>query len=890
MLQPLALLRMLFVPLGEKDAGNPCDDIEFGPVSRKPGRKPGCKIMSDTDKRIEHAEKALQKGKPDLAVAEYLAIIEDDPSNEAVYHTAADVCVSLGRNSDAVKLLSNLFDRQCSRSDKPKAALTYKKLSRISRPTGEQSLIFAHSLAKNNEEALKAYGAALQVFTNKGRKREALSALNGIVALAPSVENFRKQGELAAELDLKPEAATAYLAAGELEKDEDSKFVFLERAYKLRPQDSRMALTHADALLARGSAERAALIVEPFTSQGEAQKEARSVYGRAMLAAKQPARAIRFLWEMFEHDPAQLGLVTEAIRALAAGDLPAAALEWIRRLEQSELKAGRRREFITFIKSLAAKSSLNVEFLEYMAEVFDSANREHDYCETLLKLFDLHYASGNFAKAAGCLDRAAEVDAYEPGHMSRLELLRDKVDAQQFRAVAERLHAVAAPVPSQANPQIEAEPEAEHTVLDDLMTQAQIYFRYSMDAKAVEKLKRIRKLFPGEEANNTELHELYDRAGLLMRRASDPDPEPAVDQPSPRTTEYRPGSTSVDDIGRVTEITTNLYRQATVRNVLFACVNDAGRHWNASRCLAVQCTPGKPPSIALEYCAPGVKKSDIHSIVKLVALLQPLTVAHRTINVSSAKSTKPALKALRKPVAAMGMQSLLAVPLLDGENHVGLLLLAQCDAQREWLAEDVSVLNAIAEQVVLAVANARLRKLVRDLAVTEETSGLVKRSSYMDVLLSEVSRGLLHHSPTSLMLMNFGDADHMRGATPEAIELMMRHIAALVTSHVRQNDLAIRYDVTTIALILADTNAESAFQAAEKLRKVAMVASIPGRDAPPEIAVGIAEAVLQPSYDPADIATEVVNRAEQSLAQAVALGHNQTALVAAPLEHTIART
>jgi diguanylate cyclase (GGDEF)-like protein len=861
----------------------------FVPVAGSPGQATdfvGRNSMSDIDKRIERAEKALQKGKPDLAVAEYLAILEDDPSNEAVTHTAADVCVSLGRNSEAVNLLSDLFDRQCSRSDKPKAALTYKKLSRITRPTGEQSLTFAHSLAKNNEEALKAYDAALQVFASKNRKREALSALNGIVALAPSIDNFRKQGELAAELDLKPEAAAAYLAASELEKDEDSKFVFLERAYKLHPQDSRLALTHAEALLARGGAERAALIVEPFTSEGEAQKEARSIYGRAMLATNQPDRAIRFLWEMFERDPAQMDLVTDAISALASGGQPAAALEWIRKLEQYELKAGRRREFVTLIKSLATKHTLGLEFLEYMAEVFDSANREHDYCETLLKLFDLHYASGNYAKAAGCLDRAAEVDAYEPGHMSRLEMLRGKVDTQHFKSVAARL-SVVAPVPTKLDQPSEAEPETERTVLDDLMTQAQIYFRYSMDGKAVEKLERIQKLFPREEQKNSELHELFDRAGLLKNRDHDLSPEPVVDRP--RSVEQRPAS--VDDIGRVTEITTNLYRQATVRNVLFACVNDAGRHWNVSRCLAVLCTPGKPPSIALEYCAPGMSQSDIHSIVKTVGLLQPLTVAHGTLNLSNAKDTKPVLRPLRKPLATMGMSSILAAPLMDGQDHIGLLLLAQCDAPREWLAQDVSVLNAISEQVVLAVANARLRKLVRDLAVTEETSGLVKRSSYMDVVLSEVARGLQHNSATSLMLMNFGDPDlALREVSPDAVEFMMRHVAALITSHVRQNDVAIRYAPTTIALILSDTNLASAALAAEKLRKVAAVATIPGRDAPPQIAIGIAEAVLQPAYDPADVVTEVINRAERSLAQAFALGENQTARLAAPLEFATART
>ena len=57
----------------------------------------------------------------------------------------------------------------------------------------------------------------------------------------------------------------------------------------------------------------------------------------------------------------------------------------------------------------------------------------------------------------------------------------------------------------------------------------------------------------------------------------------------------------VDNIARVTEITRNIYRQANVKAVLFAAVNDVGRHWNASRCVAGLCTPGKPPQAEGPY-------------------------------------------------------------------------------------------------------------------------------------------------------------------------------------------------------------------------------------------------------------------------------------------------
>src|SRR5205807_10296876 len=119
---------------------------------------------------------------------------------------------------------------------------------------------------------------------------------------------------------------------------------------------------------------------------------------------------------------------------------------------------------------------------------------------------------------------------------------------------------------------------------------------------------------------------------------------------------------AVDNIARVTEITRNIYRQANVKAVLFAAVNDVGRHWNASRCVAGLCTPGKPPAAALEYCAPGIKQSDVMAIVKLIGTLQALAVGQGPVAIPNVKSA-PELAPIKQYIDALELQSVLAVPL-----------------------------------------------------------------------------------------------------------------------------------------------------------------------------------------------------------------------------------
>ncbi|HMF90293.1 MAG TPA: diguanylate cyclase, partial [Candidatus Angelobacter sp.] len=339
---------------------------------------------------------------------------------------------------------------------------------------------------------------------------------------------------------------------------------------------------------------------------------------------------------------------------------------------------------------------------------------------------------------------------------------------------------------------------------------------------------------------------------------------------------------AVDNFARVTEITRNIYRQATVKSVLFSAVNEIGRHFHASRCIAGLCTVGKPPSAALEYCAPGTKQSDVMSIVKLIALTQPLA-ANGPVSITHAK-TAPELETARENIKALGIESLLAVPLMDSGEQSGILILEQC-TPRQWQQTDIVVLRTIAEQMALAVSNARLRTLMKTLAVTDEKSGLLKRSSYLDVLLSEVRRSMQQKTPLTLMLMHFGKASVLLKEIGEGqTENMMQQISQSLASHIRQNDVAVRYDLSSIALLLSDTTEKNAFLVVDKMRKVLSSIKVPGTDRNPPISVGIAETVLQETFDAVDIVTEAINRVESALEVARTDGGNKAHALAANLQ------
>jgi hypothetical protein len=75
-----------------------------------------------------------------------------------------------------------------------------------------------------------------------------------------------------------------------------------------------------------------------------------------------------------------------------------------------------------------------------------------------------------------------------------------------------------------------------------------------------------------------------------------------------------------------------------------------------------------------------------------------------------------------------------------------------------------------------------------------------------------------------------------------------------------------------VALVLGETGEKEALLAVEKLKKLAGDVRVEGSEEPLKFCSGLAEAVVQENYDPADIVTEVINRAEQALDMAVAQG------------------
>jgi len=829
-------------------------------------------------RRVEKAEKLLQKGKTADALTEYLQILESDPQNDNVRQMAADLCLSLNKGAQAVRLLGELFERQVAATDATRASLTYKKLARYTNPAWEQKVRFGQLLEHSNKKlAIGTYENALEDLQRQGKQEEGLLVLRRIVSLEPSQPNHLRVAELAAELGEHVMASQSFLQLAELaEPAGGNAGPWFERAYTENPTDSKIAVAYGKSLLSRGESGAAIFIFEPLVQSGDASLELRDLYAQALLSADRCVDSEPLVWQLFEQNPARMHQVVGLIGKMIDSELDVEAVALARKLEAFQRRRGERRSFITTMQELLASHRPSAEMLEFLAELFNASNRETDYAQALLKLFDLYCTKHDYQKAGECLDRAAEVDPYEPGHEKRLEALRGKIDDQRFHVIASRFAAVK----KEEQAVKIVEPTLGAAALQDLMLQAEILVQYGMRSKAIERLQRIQELFPREEERNQELQRLYIAAGIEPQYAKATTTAVSAptaasgDQPASAAaaaTAAASEAADVSSLARVAEITRKLYHQGNAEGVLKTAANEIGANWRTARCIAALRKPGLPPSSVQEYHMEGLIPASSLALVSLVETLQDLAVARTTVTMGDARNA-PELMGVRSAVEELQIESLLALPLTEGNDQIGVLILTQ-NTGRVWQTSEVLVIRTLSDQVLIALNNAGLRRLVKNLSVTDEKSGLLKRASYLDLLQAETRRGLQQGTAVTVVLMQFGRRNALiKEYGEQAVAAVMEQIGQLFSANIRTNDLAFRYEATTVALVLGDTGEKEALLAVQKLRRLLAEVRFPGKDQRVEFSAGLAQTVMRQQFDPVDIVTEVANRADHALELAVAQG------------------
>jgi two-component system, cell cycle response regulator len=163
---------------------------------------------------------------------------------------------------------------------------------------------------------------------------------------------------------------------------------------------------------------------------------------------------------------------------------------------------------------------------------------------------------------------------------------------------------------------------------------------------------------------------------------------------------------------------------------------------------------------------------------------------------------------------------------------------------------------------------------ILSLATIDSLTQLFNKRHFDEVFGKEVARASQSQAPLSLIVL---DIDHFKkindGHGHPAGDAVLKHVASVVKSQIRQNDCLCRVGGEEFALVLPQTPLPLAAQAAELIRAAveSSVCDVAGTPIPATLSLGVAELA------PGEVPEQLYQRADERLYAAKHGGRNRVA-------------
>lgn len=164
--------------------------------------------------------------------------------------------------------------------------------------------------------------------------------------------------------------------------------------------------------------------------------------------------------------------------------------------------------------------------------------------------------------------------------------------------------------------------------------------------------------------------------------------------------------------------------------------------------------------------------------------------------------------------------SLLSVPLHYKREVLGVANFGR-GRVASFTENDLRIFGLVANQIALAIANARLYSKTRELAIRDDLTGLFNRRHFQEVLHIEWKRAVRFRRALTVLMIDvdffksFNDTHgHLFG------DQVLRRIAELLHRNVREVDTLARFGGEEFVVLLPDTDRAGALHVAEKLRQL----------------------------------------------------------------------
>jgi tetratricopeptide (TPR) repeat protein len=470
-------------------------------------------------KVLGSAEKFVQQGKLQNAIAEYEKVIKEDPKDLTVLNTIGDLYARVGHNEKACEYFKKVGDQYAQNGFTVKAIAIYKKLTKLP-PVAPDAIIKLAELYTQQglfNDARSHYMQVADQLLKSGDNNQAARLFQKILELDP--ENTATQSKLAdlyIKLGKRDEARNIYYSAAEslyARSSFDAADEALSRVLSLDPSNKGALLLRGMIASASGDSLSAIQYLEQVPDL-----DSRPDALRALLRAKLHAGNVEGL------EPLASKLVTvhndvTGISALAdwfvANHHVEDALKLYDQYADRFLSRGPN-VLHDSLYPLIGRIRDNVQSLTTMLRLLNKAGDSSHLTEVMELLAHSYVQQGELAQARDLYKELSEQEPENPLHTQNYRQMLSKLgedaamrsltpeEASQAFMVEELEHS--APVVHQTyDSQVER-------VLEAALTDAELFVSYNVPLKAIAPLEKALPLAPRDVNLNQRLATLYVRA------------------------------------------------------------------------------------------------------------------------------------------------------------------------------------------------------------------------------------------------------------------------------------------------------------------------------------------------------------------------------------------
>jgi tetratricopeptide (TPR) repeat protein len=474
-------------------------------------------------KVLSAAEKYVQQGKLQNAIAEYEKILKHDPKDLTVLNTVGDLYARLGQVDEACSCFKNVGDAYAQQGFTVKAIAMYKKLTKL-KTSLEGVLKLAELYTQQGlfNDARQQYLQVAEEFLRNGQLEQAVRIFQKTLEMDP--ENVA----------MKVRLAEVYVRLG---KKNDAWQIFSSAAEQLR---SRGQLAPAEDILQR------MLTLDPNNAQ------ALLLRGRNALEAGDAAAAVAYLQKVPDLDsqPEVLKMLFQGYiasdRLTEAGVLATKLLnnhndvEGMSWFVAALMKNGLYQDalqiyyeyFERFMAADKGKAMENLhtiighvrdepELLERLLELFQKAGETTHVSEVIELLAHASVKKGDLEKARGLYQQLTTMEPQNPIHAQNYQQVSAKLgDAPKTNLISSEEGAVIVDELEATAPSIDQEYAEELAAeIRGALTDAELFISYNMPAKAMVPLMEASAKAPQDLRLNQRLAALHTRAGRFAEAA-----------------------------------------------------------------------------------------------------------------------------------------------------------------------------------------------------------------------------------------------------------------------------------------------------------------------------------------------------------------------------------